>query len=122
MYRKEGKVTFAIGDMAASIADIKEAVDPADIDQYVATKGDKESAKMNIIVQLRKAADVKGNLDIVFQDGKKKRVPMNIITIALNKFNSFKRPATKEKLVKAMSKSYKDMLVALKTIKEYSKY
>ena len=122
MYKKDGKVTFAIGDMAASIADIKEAVDPADVDQYVATKGDKESAKMNIIVQLRKAADVKGNLDIVFQDGKKKRVPMNIITIALNKFNSFKRPANKEKLVKAMGKSYKDMLVALKTIKEYSKY
>ena len=122
MYKKDGKVTFAIGDMAASIADIKEAVDPADIDQFVATKGDKEAAKMNIIVQLRKAADVRGNLDIVFQDGKKKRVPMNIITIALNKFNSFKRPATKEKLVKAMSKSYKDMLVALKTIKEYSNY
>ena len=85
-----------------------------------ATKGDKESAKMNIIVQLRKAADVKGNLDIVFANGKKQKLPANIIKIALDKFNSFRKPVTKEKLVTAMSKSYKDMLVALKTIKEYS--
>ena len=99
---------------------VKEAVDPADMDDMKATKGDKESAKMNIIVQLRKAADVKGNLDIVFADGKKQKVPANIIKIALDKFGSFRKPATKDKLVTAMSKSYRDMLKALKTIKEYS--
>ena len=99
---------------------VKEAVDSADQDDVVATKGDKESAKMHIIVQLRKAADVKGNLDIVFANGKKQKLPANIIKIALDKFNSFRKPATKEKLVTAMSKSYKDMLNALKTIKEYS--
>jgi len=93
---------------------------PADMDDMKATKGDKESAKMNIIVQLRKAADVKGNLDIVFADGKKQKLPANIIKIALDKFGSFRKPATKDKLVTAMSKSYRDMLKALKTIKEYS--
>ena len=102
------------------IEELEEAIDPADMDDMKATKGDKDSAKMNIIVQLRKAADVKGNLDIVFTNGKKQKIPVNIIKIALDKFNSFRKPATKEKLVKAMSKSYKDMLVALKTIKEYS--
>ena len=100
--------------------ELDEAVDSADMDDMKATKGDKESAKMNIIVQLRKAADVKGNLDIVFANGKKQKLPANIIKIALDKFNSFRKPATKEKLVTAMSKSYKDMLNALKTIKEYS--
>jgi hypothetical protein len=95
-------------------------IDPADMDDMKANKGDKESAKMNIIVQLRKAADVKGNLDIVFADGKKQKVPANIIKIALDKFGSFRKPATKDKLVTAMSKSYRDMLKALKTIKEYS--
>jgi len=95
-------------------------IDPADMDDMKATKGDKESAKMNIIVQLRKAADVKGNLDIVFADGKKQKLPANIIKIALDKFGSFRKPATKDKLVTAMSKSYRDMLKALKTIKEYS--
>jgi len=99
---------------------VKEAIDPADVDQYVATKGDKESAKMNIIVQLRKAADVKGNLDIVFADGKKKKIPANIIKIALDKYNSFRKPATKKKLIDGMTKSYRSMLQTLKTIKEYS--
>jgi hypothetical protein len=99
---------------------VKEAIDPADQDDMIATKGDKESAKMNIIVQLRKAADVKGNLDIVFADGKKKKLPANIIKIALDKYNSFRKPATKKKLVDGMSKSYRSMLQTLKTIKEYS--
>ena len=99
---------------------VKEAIDPADVDQYVATKGDKESAKMNIIVQLRKAADVKGNLDIVFADGKKQKLPANIIKIALDKYNSFRKPATKKKLIDGMTKSYRSMLQTLKTIKEYS--
>jgi hypothetical protein len=95
-------------------------IDPADVDDFVATKGDKESAKMNIIVQLRKAADVKGNLDIVFANGKKQKVPANIIKIALDKYNSFRKPATKKKLIDGMTKSYRDMLKTLKTIKEYS--
>ena len=99
---------------------VKEAIDPADQDDMIATKGDKESAKMNIIVQLRKAADVKGNLDIVFADGKKKKLPANIIKIALDKYNSFRKPATKKKLVDGMTKSYRSMLQTLKTIKEYS--
>lgn len=116
------KLKFFRSLEGVKLESIEEAVDSADVDQYVATKGDKDSAKMNIIVQLRKAADVKGNIDIVFQDGNRKRIPVNIIKIALDKFNSFKRPANKEKLVNAMSKSYKGMLTALKTIKEYSKY
>ena len=95
-------------------------IDPADMDDMKATKGDKESAKMNIIIQLRKAADVKGNLDIVFADGKKQKLPANIIKIALDKYNSFRKPATKKKLVDGMSKSYRSMLQTLKTIKEYS--
>tara|TARA_B110000259_G_scaffold11962_1_gene12870 strand:- start:38 stop:1978 length:1941 start_codon:yes stop_codon:yes gene_type:complete len=122
--RLNGDDEFIVSGKKYSVAEhaeeLDEAVDSADIDDMKATKGDKESAKMHIIVQLRKAADVKGNLDIVFADGKKQKLPANIIKIALDKFNSFRKPATKEKLVTAMSKSYKDMLVALKTIKEYS--
>jgi len=122
--RLNGDDEFIVSGKKYSVAEhaeeLDEAVDSADMDDMKATKGDKESAKLNIIVQLRKAADVKGNLDIVFANGKKQKLPANIIKIALDKFNSFRKPATKEKLVTAMSKSYKDMLVALKTIKEYS--
>jgi len=93
-------------------------VDPADIDDPKASAVDQKSAKKNIIVQLRKAGDTKGAVPVVFDDGKKQKVPVNIIKIALTKFDSFRKPATKEKLTNAMSKSYRDMLMALKTIKE----
>ena len=93
-------------------------VDPADVDDASADKNDEKSAKKNIIVQLRKAGDTKGAVPVVFDDGRKQKVPTNIIQIALQKHDSFRKPATKQKLVKAMSKSYRDMLMALKTIKE----
>ena len=93
-------------------------VDPADMDDPRASAVDQKSAKKNIIVQLRKAGDTKGAVPVVFDDGKKQKVPVNIIKIALTKFDSFRKPATKEKLTTAMSKSYRDMLMALKTIKE----
>ena len=93
-------------------------VDPADVDDASADKNDEKSAKKNIIVQLRKAGDTKGAVPVEFENGRKQKVPTNIIQIALQKHDSFRKPATKQKLVKAMSKSYRDMLMALKTIKE----
>ena len=93
-------------------------VDPADVDDASADKNDEKSAKKNIIVQLRKAGDTKGAVPVEFENGRKQKVPTNIIQIALQKHDSFRKPQTKQKLVKAMSKSYRDMLMALKTIKE----
>ena len=97
--------------------DVNEKFDPADLD-LVATDKDKASAKMNIIMQLRKAADVRGNIPIQFADGKKAKLPPKVIELALKKFASFRKPDTKEKLQTAMSKSYKDMVHALKTMRE----
>jgi uncharacterized protein (UPF0212 family) len=97
--------------------DVNEKFDPADFDM-VATDKDKAGAKMNIIMQLRKAADVRGNLPIQFADGKKAKLPPKVIELALKKFASFRKPDTKEKLQTAMSKSYKDMVHALKTMRE----
>jgi hypothetical protein len=94
-----------------------EKFDPADFD-LVATDKDKAAAKMNIIMQLRKAADVEGNMTIQFADGKKAKLPLGVIEIALKKFNSFRKPDAKEKLQTAMGKSYKDMIHALKTMRE----
>jgi hypothetical protein len=73
---------------------------------------------MNIIMQLRKAADVRGNIPIQFADGKKAKLPPKVIELALKKFASFRKPDAKEKLQTAMSKSYKDMVHALKTMRE----
>ena len=97
--------------------ELNEKFDPADID-IVATDKDKAGAKMNIIMQLRKAADVKGNIPIQFADGKKAKLPPKVIELALKKFASFRKPDTKEKLQTAMGKSYKDMVHALKTMRE----
>ena len=97
--------------------DVNEKFDPADFD-LVATDKDKAGAKMNIIMQLRKAADVKGNMPIQFADGKKAKLPPKVIELALKKFASFRKPDAKEKLQTAMSKSYKDMVHALKTMRE----
>jgi hypothetical protein len=97
--------------------DVNEKFDPADLDM-VATDKDKAGAKMNIIMQLRKAADVKGNLPIKFADGKSAKLPPKVIELALKKFASFRKPDSKEKLQTAMNKSYKDMVNALKTMRE----
>jgi len=97
--------------------DVNEKFDPADLD-LVATDKDKAGAKMNIIMQLRKAADVRGNLPIQFADGKKAKLPPKVIELALKKFASFRKPDNKEKLQTAMGKSYKDMVHALKTMRE----
>jgi len=97
--------------------DVNEKFDPADLD-LVATDKDKAGAKMNIIMQLRKAADVRGNLPIQFADGKKAKLPPKVIDLALKKFASFRKPDAKEKLQTAMGKSYKDMVHALKTMRE----
>ena len=97
--------------------DVNEKFDPADFDM-VATDKDKAGAKMNIIMQLRKAADVRGNMPIQFADGKKAKLPPKVIELALKKFASFRKPDTKEKLQTAMGKSYKDMVHALKTMRE----
>jgi hypothetical protein len=101
-----------------SVADlVSEKFDPADFDM-VATDKDKAGAKMNIIMQLRKAADVRGNIPIQFADGKKAKLPPKVIELALKKFASFRKPDSKEKLQTAMGKSYKDMVHALKTMRE----
>lgn len=117
--RPEGTAFDTAQDMVDFFAKkkITESLDPADLDM-VATDKDKAGAKMNIIMQLRKAADVKGNMPIQFADGKKAKLPPKVIELALKKFASFRKPDTKEKLQTAMGKSYKDMVHALKTMRE----
>ena len=116
MYKKDGKVTFAIGDMAASIADFKEYhhVGEAMDDDMVATDSDRKAADKNIIMQLRRSEDMKGNVEITFADGKKKKVPLTIVKGALKKFNSLKKPAEKSAFQSKINKSYKAMLTTLK--------
>jgi len=95
------------------------SVDPADIDN-TATDDDVKAASKNIMMQLRKAISLRGDMKVEFGDKKKVKVPAKIAQTVQNKYNSLKRPAEKEKFQTQIAKSYKDLLKAIKeeTVKE----
>ena len=195
LYRRDGKVTFAIGDMAASIDDIKEnleegyekevlnvlsdagidgyfrngklyvdkrdakaaksaledsdniiklpkmvkeevedldeasaradamramgrgkKVDPADVDEPKASAIDKASADKNMVMQMRRVMDVKGNATIEFGDGKKEKVDPKIVKMMLTAHDKIEKPRDKEKFLAMISKSKRDMLNVAKKL------
>jgi hypothetical protein len=65
-------------------------------------------------MQLRKSVSLRGTFPVEFMDKKKVKVSAKIAAAAQNKYNSMKRAEDKEKFQAKISKSYKDMLSALK--------
>ena len=112
-------------DEASARADAMKAmrkgksIDPADVDD-TATDDDVKAASKNIMMQLRKAINLRGTMAVEFGDKKKVKVSAKIAQAATSKYNSFRRPADKEKFQAKIAKSYKDMLQGIKesTIKE----
>jgi len=113
-------------------------VDPADVDTD-ASPEDIKGAERNIIMQLRKVVSLKGigkvqltpkqKRDLQKKDSKylktlgsgfvefkkgQEKVDLKVAQAVLNKFNSIKKPADKEKFQAQVGKSYKDMLRVLK--------
>jgi len=88
-------------------------IDPADVDTS-ATDDDIAAADKNIMMQLRKSVSLRGNFPVQFMDKKKVKVSSKIAQAVQSKYNSMKKPADKEKFQSKISKSYKDMLSALK--------
>ena len=78
-----------------------------------ATDDERKAASKNIMMQMRKAVSLR-SFDVEFADGKKVKVPQKMGQAVINKYNSFRRPAEKEKFQAKISKSYRDMLTALK--------
>jgi hypothetical protein len=87
--------------------------DSADVDTD-ASPEDIKGASKNIIMQMRKAVSMRGNFKVEFGDKKKIKIPAKIAQAVQDKFNSFKKPADKEKFQAQVGKSYKDMLRVLK--------
>jgi hypothetical protein len=87
--------------------------DSADVDDD-ATDDDVKGASKNIIMQMRKAVSLRGKFDVVFGDGKKKKVDPKIAQAVQQKYNSLKKTSDKEKFQAQVAKSYKDMLKVLK--------
>ena len=88
-------------------------IDPADIDTS-ATDDDIAAADKNIMMQLRKSVSLRGNFPVQFMDKKKVKVSSKIAQAVQSKYNSMRKPADKEKFQNRISKSYKDLLSALK--------
>ena len=88
--------------------------DQKDDDDVRATKDDRKAANKNILQQLKKTLDTKGKADIEFLDKKKKKVPYDIAVKAIKKYMGMRRSGDKLKFQQKITKSYKDMLQALK--------
>ena len=78
-----------------------------------ATDDDRKAASKNIMMQMRKSQSLRGRFDVEFQDGKKIKVPLKVALAVQQKYNSFRKPADKEKFQAQVGKSYKDMLKAV---------
>ena len=90
-----------------------EAVDPADVDDD-ATDDDIKAADKNIMMQMRKVISLRGNFKVEFGDKKKVKIDPKIAQAVQKKYDSMRKPMDKEKFQAKVSKSYKDMLSALK--------
>ena len=88
-------------------------VDPADVDTD-ATDDDVKAASKNIIMQMRKVISLRGNFKVEFGDKKKMKIDPKIAVAVQNKYDSMKKADDKEKFQAKVTKSYKDMLSALK--------
>ena len=94
----------------------RRGIDPADRDDVKATDKDQELAKKNMIMQLRKSKDTKGNFSIEFQDGKKQKVDPKFVELLLKAHDMIQKPRDKEQFVQMISKSYRDMLKTAKMV------
>ena len=90
-------------------------IDPADIDD-VATDDDRKAADKNVVMQIRKAADLEKGSDIEFKDGKKGKLSQDDAKKLTNMFNTLKRPADKVKFQKVVSKDLRSVKALLKRL------
>lgn len=95
--------------------EVEEAIDPADLD-LDATDADKKAADKNIIMQMRKAMDVRGNMPIEFANGKKEKVDAKILDMMTKAHMNIQKPRDKDKFVAMISKSKRDMLNVAKKL------
>jgi hypothetical protein len=92
----------------------KRGKDAADDDDVKATADDRKAADKNIIVQLRRVADLPKGGVIEFTNGKKVNLKQNLAKAVLMKYNSIKRNDLKLKFANMAAKSPQDLQKALK--------
>jgi len=91
----------------------KEAVDPADVDDYEASDDDRKAADKNIVMQIRRAADLPKGSEIHFKDGKKFNMNQKTAKMIVKKFNAMRKPSDKEAFQNKASQSLAGLRSAL---------
>jgi len=91
----------------------KQGKDAAD-DDVKATADDRKAADKNIIIQLRRVADLPKGGVIEFTNGKKVNLKQNLAKAVLMKYNTIKRNDQKVKFANMASQSPQDLQKALK--------
>jgi len=105
----------ARGDAKRSMSRDRDFGRKDDLDKDdAASDDDVKAASKNIMMQLRKAANLRGTFAVEFGDKKKVKVDPKVAQAAASKYNSLRRPADKEKFQMQIAKSYKDMLKVVK--------
>ena len=101
-------------DVYAQVLGIKEAIDPADLD-IKSTMVDRAQADNNIMIQLRKVISLRNaHKGVEFADGSKQKVNPNVAAAAITMQQKLRRTDEKDAFQKKISKSYKDLLNAVK--------
>ena len=101
-------------DVYAQVLGIKEAIDPADLD-IKSTMVDRAQADNNIMIQLRKVISLRNaHKGVVFADGSKQKVNPNVAAAAITMQQKLRRTDEKDAFQKKISKSYRDLLNAVK--------
>ena len=101
-------------DVYAQVLGIKEEIDPADLD-IKATMVDRAQADNNIMIQLRKVISLRNaHKGVVFADGSKQKVNPNVAAAAITMQQKLRRTDEKDAFQKKISKSYRDLLNAVK--------
>jgi hypothetical protein len=70
----------------------------------------------HLVMQLKKAMDVRGNYPITFKDGRKSKIPLNIIQMFMNRYLAMK-PMDREKMQELAARSidgFKEVLATFK--------
>ena len=85
-----------------------------DLDDIIDKPEDPEADKIpHILMQLRKALDVDGDYMITFKDGKKTKLPMDVIVAFIKKYMDA-RPDDKEALQSQAANSVEGFMSAVK--------
>lgn len=94
----------------------KRGKDSADEDDFVASDDDRKAASKNVLMQIRKLADLPKGGEIEFEGGKKGKISQDDAKKVTKLFTMLKKPQDKAKFQKVISKDLKSIQGLLKRL------